>query len=202
MPEAKPTFLNLPAEIRGHIFEFVLSSTEIVTFRLDSFQRQSYCEAVQPALTRVSRQVRSESLPIYYACNDFVLHTEGPKADDAHRWLQCNARHLPDMRRLSFWVRYVTLTHSHHPLSNGVSSHGALSISVYRRTRGCPWAVDNVWRWITVMRKPPELARHAQFIIDELRAMTPAISTDRASPADYAGVMTDIKLKYAEQTGF
>ena len=56
--------LTLPAEIRAHIFQHVLIETDLVTFRLDAFQREYYTYATQPALTRVSRQIRCESLPV------------------------------------------------------------------------------------------------------------------------------------------
>lgn len=62
--------LTLPAEIRAHIFQHVLTETEkpLVTFRLDDFQRECYACSIQPALTRVSRQIRCESLPVRVNC--------------------------------------------------------------------------------------------------------------------------------------
>ena len=48
--------------------------------------------AKQPALTRVSRQVRAETLPMYYGSNAFVVYadfqTAGPTFKGAQHWLQ------------------------------------------------------------------------------------------------------------------
>ncbi|KAF2725845.1 hypothetical protein K431DRAFT_54004 [Polychaeton citri CBS 116435] len=95
--------LDLPAELRALIFSFALTSPRpLVTFRLDPYQKDSYTEAwPPPSLTFVSKQFREESLPIFYQCNDFVLHTEGlepggngwqrkcdGKAGEARIWLR------------------------------------------------------------------------------------------------------------------
>lgn len=67
--------LTLPTEIRAHIFQHVLTHTDqtLVTFRLDAFQREYDTYSTQPALTRVSRQIRSESLPVRLAGHVFPL---------------------------------------------------------------------------------------------------------------------------------
>lgn len=58
--------LTLPLEIRELVWEHVLTEADqtLVTFRLDAFQREYYSYSTQPALARVSRQIRSESLPV------------------------------------------------------------------------------------------------------------------------------------------
>ena len=72
-PNPSP-FLKLPAELRNHIYDIVLISTKV--FRLDDIFIYIHPEEVlyplhQPPLTCVCRQVRSETLPIFYRDNIF-----------------------------------------------------------------------------------------------------------------------------------
>lgn len=79
---------ELPAEIRNIIYRFVLEP-----------QKPSLHRPVEPSLTRVSRLVRKESLPIFYTINSFHL-----RLDRAHKlsdlgtwWLEVNGaakRHI------------------------------------------------------------------------------------------------------------
>ncbi|TKA83386.1 hypothetical protein B0A55_01009 [Friedmanniomyces simplex] len=91
--------LELPPELRIAIFEYALASPKtVVTFRLDDYQRDSLQEAIQPPLTRVSSQVRFETLPIWYGSTTFVLHTEDAKGRDTQRWLVENEPHLGKLK--------------------------------------------------------------------------------------------------------
>lgn len=192
MPPSR--LLTLPAEIRSLIFEYAVTFDKTaVTFRLDTYQQDCYSQAVQPPLTKVSRQVRFESLPIYYECNDFILHSEAPKAEDALKWLRCNHAYLGTLRRLSFWIRYVPL------MDRRASSQGAIGVSIYRPKKDDNWTVDGDWRWITVVRKPTELDGDAKFILSKLRDLAPDISKDTAGPEDYAAFMTDVRLFYIQE---
>lgn len=186
--------LTLPAEIRSLIYEYAVASEKtIVTFRLDPYQQDCYQHAIPPPLTLVSRQVRAESLPAYYSCNDFILHTESPKAEEAKRWLRLNADHLCLLRKLTFWVRYVPFT------NDRASSNGAMGMSIFRPTKGSGWQVDDGWRWITVVRKPSELQGDAKFILEKLKDMVPKISKETAMPDDYAALMTDLRSFYIQE---
>lgn len=65
-------FLALPAELRNRIYEFALikdDPIEVVLWRPCS-------NGAPPALTQTSRQIRSESLPIFYGLNTFRLDAE------------------------------------------------------------------------------------------------------------------------------
>lgn len=186
--------LNLPPEIRDLIFEFALTSSKpMVAFRLDDYQRQSYEEAVQPALTKVSGQVRKESLPIFYDCNDVVLHTELSKTADTHRWLRCIEHRLPMLNRVSLWVRYVTLTNEVSP------SNGAISISMQRTKPDGVWIVDDDWKWITVTRKPAVAHRDAKFLVGELRRMLLEDPGCVESADGFVGLMSDLKMFYIKE---
>lgn len=186
--------LQLPPEIRDVIYEFALTSDHpVVTFRLDTYQQDSYQEATQPPLTRVSRQVRQESLPIYFDCNEFILHAEGSKVQNAHRWLICNSLHLPKLRHLSFWVRYVTLRNDR----NG--SSGALSIGLRRDVHDGCWKVKDRWKWITVVRRPAALDSDAKFLIAELRRLLINESTSYLDADEWYYMLTDLNLVYVKE---
>ncbi|KYG42303.1 hypothetical protein M433DRAFT_158037, partial [Acidomyces richmondensis BFW] len=150
-------------------------------------------QATQPALTRVSVQVRRESLPIYYASNEFILHSEGTKAADARRWLICNARYLPILRSLSLWVRYVTITNDRTP------SQGAFSLRLRKETASSCWTVDDEWKWITVVRKPAGLEGDARFLIMTLKRMLVDDSTSNLGAEEFAYLLADLRMEYVKE---
>jgi len=187
--------LELPAEIRDAIYRFALTAEKpVVTFRLDDYQRDSYEQAVQPALTQVSRQVRQESLPVYFASNTFVLHTEGSKADDARRWLQCNEWHLPKLlMSVSLWFRYVSLT------NDRAASHGALGVSLSRLAKDVHWTVEDGFKWITVMRQPSGLERDAAFLARHLRSLLSDAPTACMDAQGFSDLMSTLRTMYVER---
>ena len=193
---SKPCFrlLDLPQEIRDLIYEFALTSIKsVVAFRLDEYQRPSYQEAIQPPLTRSSRQIRRESLPVFYDCNDIVLHTEGSKMQDTQRWLNCIEPRLPMLNRISLWVRYVTLTNEVSP------SNGAISISMRRTKPDGMWIVDDDWQWITVTRKPSIAQRDAKFLVGELRRMLEEDAGYVGSAEGFVALMAELRMFYAKE---
>ncbi|EMF16974.1 uncharacterized protein SEPMUDRAFT_146088 [Sphaerulina musiva SO2202] len=185
--------LTLPLEIRELVWEHVLTEADqtLVTFRLDAFQREYYSYSTQPALARVSRQIRSESLPIWYERNRFIFHTEDAKAQDVRTWLRCNELHLEHIRHITLWVRYIPPANAH--------LQGALAVSIDRRKKHDPWQVDPNWTWITVLRRPPDLARDASYLIEKLRDMTSSISKDRAGVDDYYALIYRLRLLYIQE---
>ena len=58
-------FLKLPAEIRNQIYRLVLLSHQKLKIGTD--------DALQPDLTKVCRQIRCETLSIFYGNNEFVF---------------------------------------------------------------------------------------------------------------------------------
>jgi hypothetical protein len=184
----------LPQEIRDLIYEFALTSNKpVVAFRLDEYQRPSYQEASQPPLTRSNRQIRRESLPVFYDCNDIVLHTEGSKMHDTQRWLNCIEFRLPMLNRISLWVRYVTLTNEVSP------SNGAISISLQRTKPNGVWIVDDAWQWITVTRKPSIAGRDAKFLVGELRRTLEEDAGCVESAEGFVAVMAELKMFYVKE---
>ncbi|KAK5015100.1 hypothetical protein LTR60_003035, partial [Cryomyces antarcticus] len=79
-------FLMLPAEIRNVIYLLALvNDGDIYVCSVDSFRAQ----VSQPALTRVSRQIRKECLPVFYGCNRFrILTFSGEQWVWPHVWLK------------------------------------------------------------------------------------------------------------------
>ncbi|KAF2858202.1 hypothetical protein K470DRAFT_266222 [Piedraia hortae CBS 480.64] len=190
---ATSLLLSLPPELRNAIYEYVLASEEkiSVAFRLEPSQGNSYRQATHPALTRVNRQIRYESLPVYFARNSFVLCAEGSKAVDARRWLEANNSYLDHLRRVCVWVRYVT------PAANGRAvptskSRGAVGIFLRRRPRGS-WSVDEDWCWVTVLSRPAAIAADAAFLIGKLRFLLQSNPTDAIS---FVQLLSNLKEEY------
>lgn len=98
MPKQTIPFTELPAEIRNRIYTYALVSDGAVKFECQNLSTNSKLWAIlppilgnrekrelgkkgnlvikerivsQPALTRMSKQIRAESLPIFYGANSF-----------------------------------------------------------------------------------------------------------------------------------
>ena len=67
--ETRCYLLELPAELRNTLCELVLLEHHAIDVNLD-FRSGKFPE-VQPPVTRVCRQIRSECLPVFYAVNAF-----------------------------------------------------------------------------------------------------------------------------------
>ncbi|KAK3057463.1 hypothetical protein LTR09_001647 [Extremus antarcticus] len=81
-PAHKPTTIfDLPAELRVSIYELVLflPTGHIINTSYTSSRYYHRYRTPQPSLTLTCRQIRSESLPIYYASSAFFLGTFQPK---------------------------------------------------------------------------------------------------------------------------
>ena len=186
--------LELPAELRTYIFELALISDKtLVTFHLDKYQQDTLQEATQPSLTRVSRQLRSESLLLFYSCNTFILHTEGAKAEQGHKWAQCSESYLKELTNIVIWQRFVTLTNARS------ESNGALSVSLKRAKAEGPWSVGDRWNWVTVTRKPSGVSLDAGFIMGSLRRLTLENPALMDTADDMYATVTDLRLLYVKE---
>ncbi|KAK5257078.1 hypothetical protein LTR16_001669 [Cryomyces antarcticus] len=96
VPVKKPfPFLKLPAELRNRIYEDALlfraprALHDIVRDHArDSGDEPSQTVLCQPALTRVCKQIREESLPVYYGLNEFSAELLACKPrHNASAWL-------------------------------------------------------------------------------------------------------------------
>ncbi|KAK5138219.1 hypothetical protein LTR08_004915 [Meristemomyces frigidus] len=88
------SFTELSPELRNRIYEYAFPHRDIETaLVIDTpFLDETMTLATQPAITRISKQVRAESLAMFYARTTFVAY------------LREN-----DFRKLCQWVRCVTL---------------------------------------------------------------------------------------------
>lgn len=93
------SLLTLPMELREEIYQLVLVEP---TTALRVVANPSYEHAaVQPALCRVSRQLRFETLPIFYSTNTFTMMLlDSRNVRIASRWLRLNQAHVPFLRKL------------------------------------------------------------------------------------------------------
>lgn len=186
--------LELPPELRALIFDFAVTSHEpLVTFPLDDYQRETYREAVQPNLTRVSRLVRKESLPIFYSNNTFTLHSEVPKCEGSQQWVDCVHPRLDDIARLELWVRYVTLPNAP---SEG---RGAFALLLSRGTGELDWVVDEGWTWVTVTRQPADAERDAELLIAQLTALLRDFDDWLEDGEQVLGVVRSLRRWYVEK---
>lgn len=134
---------KLPAELREAIFKLVVISKDpFCTHRLDERNKSWLQIACPPAITRVSRQIRSESLPLYYSCNRFKIRTEGPKFHEASEWLECIGKHVNALRHLMFDIRCDRI--------NETTKHGH-------------------FRWLEIIMKPQTLDGEADSLVVHFR---------------------------------
>lgn len=186
--------LDLPAELRTYIFELsVVSGKPLVTFRLDRYQQDTLQEATQPALTRASKQLRSESLLLFYSCNTFIQHTEGIKAEQGHRWAQCNEVYLTELTSINIWQRFVALSNARS------ESNGALAVPLKRAKAGDPWVVGDHWNWVTVTRRPSGVSLDAGFIMGSLRRLVAENTTLMDTADGVHATVTDLRSLYVKE---
>lgn len=184
--------LELPAEVRQSIFAFALKSDKpLVTFHIDDYQRESYEEASQPALLRVSRQVRTEAIPLFYGCNEFIFHTEERQANDAHQWLYKTQPYLDILGGVSFWLRYNTRIHAH------ITPSGAIAVTMRYAPRQDRWLVLPECKWVTANRKPSDLQPDGEYLIAKLRSLI--CSEQRQLSAEFfANLLSILRKSYVD----
>lgn len=72
---------RLPGELRNRIYELLVPSGSTFEVTTDTAAR------TQPSVSKVCRQLRAETLPIYYAANIFILEIRGSDTSPALKWL-------------------------------------------------------------------------------------------------------------------
>ncbi|KAK5124760.1 hypothetical protein LTR85_001473 [Meristemomyces frigidus] len=91
--DAKCHLLLLPAELRNCIYELAITACTFIWMK----------DARQPALTRTCRQIRGESLPIFYECNTFRIYDEYKsrvRRPDAPFNFGTSASHVGEMKHM------------------------------------------------------------------------------------------------------
>ncbi|KAK5676035.1 hypothetical protein LTS10_011324 [Elasticomyces elasticus] len=82
-------FLDLPPELRQRVYEYAFSYSD------NAYHLQ------QPAISRVSRLLRTESLPIFYKCNRFGITVRRQKRHSGLLW----------QNLLDLWPTYIRKEH-------------------------------------------------------------------------------------------
>lgn len=101
--------LDLPKELRDHICSYLLIKPQnTITMLSNAACFQSEVSASQPTITKVSQQLRAETLPIFYSSNVFLAElTHSEDLAIAKSWLAAlgdrNVRHLRHLV-LSGWT--------------------------------------------------------------------------------------------------
>jgi hypothetical protein len=183
--------LDLPTELREYIFSLVVTSEKpIIAAELDKYQAESYEQASQPSITKVSRQIRREALPLYFERNEIIMYTDGDKYRGAQNWLQDNQSHLSKLWRLALWVRY-------QDLESGIShSSGIISVHLRHDPRLGRWVVDDKWRWITVVRKPADAEEDGVTLGQLLTKLVNKRSRAKLTVEDYREIMFSLQVEY------
>lgn len=130
--------MDLPAELRILIFEYVLAPASDTVIRIRRHQSRSD-EPCQPAITRTCRQLRQDSLPVFYALSNFkivILYALPPNFTVPKNWLRAigaeNAKHITrldiDYRRSKRQSPTLTFDKLKLDPASGLSP-GAVSIS-------------------------------------------------------------------------
>jgi len=191
-PKPNPNLLSLPPELREQIFSHAVTSpNQTTTFRLDKYQLETYDQARQPALLLANRQIRHEALPLYYSNNDFVLHTEGLKAQDAARWLDRNQAHLGKLGCVKVWVRFVA-GDERAPRS------GAFEVECRHDVRSGRWVVGEEWKWITVVRKPEGVEWDGRVLVTFLGQLVGGRGRGEMGAEEWVEVLRGLKMLYVK----
>lgn len=121
MRQDKPNafrFLDLPTEIRNRIYEYVEACAPLQGPILPSIcQHHNVRLAVQPKVTKVSRQLRNEAIPIFYASNKFEVHIHRCDFQFFFDWMDKigfdNRKHLRNVsvHLMDRWVCGEALVH-------------------------------------------------------------------------------------------
>lgn len=107
-----PSLLDLPAELQNAIYHEVLVCSNPIRLEprhsfghdqfTESLKESTYtylCESKHRALTQTSRQLRAETLPIFYGANRFCFHID---------YVDCKWDKEPDIVQDREGVRWVT----------------------------------------------------------------------------------------------
>ena len=99
----------LPAELRNRIYELAMPSEyrngHLVICSPPGFENTT--SAVQPAITQISRQVRAETLDLFYANNKFAAQISRFDFLELIRFVDCITAGLPSPRKMKIHVHLM-----------------------------------------------------------------------------------------------
>lgn len=106
------TFTDLSAELRNRIYEYAFShnDTDNALIVASPAFDEGMTLAMQPAITMLSKQIRAESLAMFYAQSNFVAYIRDFDFSELFQWVRCitSAPTAPRVRvhvKLLDWVR-------------------------------------------------------------------------------------------------
>lgn len=121
-------FLSLPGEIRNIIYKQYLNLLEQMHNKTGDRYYLTHVFDAQPALTRVNKQIRAESLPLYYAETNFRLDVhirDDYTADDM--WMLTKLAYPSDQIYKSISVDDLYKAIEMFAPSHGKNTHAGLS---------------------------------------------------------------------------
>ncbi|KAK7987186.1 hypothetical protein PG996_006213 [Apiospora saccharicola] len=111
-------FLDLPPELRNEIYYFALGEHQTSS---EPYGPTTCTALAPPALTRTNRQIRNETLGLYYSQNRFSFQLPVPGGQDAfQRWCAAMGPHLQFIGK-SISFTYSDTTGPRHYLATNVS---------------------------------------------------------------------------------
>ncbi|KAK4623073.1 uncharacterized protein CLAFUR5_06851 [Fulvia fulva] len=104
---------KLPAELRNRIYELVLPRPGPCQIRKTIYRKSIYGEqeAEQPAMTRTCRQIRHESLTMFYASRDFCVNIIEPQDSTCY---YTNLVERDFQQKISIFKTWLECTRTHH----------------------------------------------------------------------------------------
>lgn len=112
-------FLNLPAEIRNRIYEYAVTTSDGRSIEIGHrYPHVIHTGNAQLTITRVCRQLRHETLAMFYSMNHFVAY------------LEPTTREHPNKFRVTQWLIAIGEENAKH-IINFTLRHNAVAASLY-----------------------------------------------------------------------
>lgn len=135
MHKKEPTFTDMPGEIRNLIYQHVLVTAS--PRRPDYSLAKPLQALAEPGLIHASRQIRNETLAIYYGDNSFRFCPGGPDKSSLRGWVQRIGPKASLLRQVEYEIlvgAYRTRLSSHESSLWTVT----FSVAEWPRTFMCP----------------------------------------------------------------
>ncbi|KAK3724910.1 hypothetical protein LTR37_000958 [Vermiconidia calcicola] len=96
-------FLDLPAELRNYVYELAMASRAVTINYFREECRDFEVLVMQPPITRTSRQIREEALPLYYQRTTSYMDTTRSGRCNMGKWLHAiGSENRPQLQRFYF----------------------------------------------------------------------------------------------------
>lgn len=109
-------FTDLPPEIRNRMYSDALPSEGQDLIVASPFYDEAMTLAAQPAITRASRQLRSETLKMFYSTCTFVAYIKDFDFLRLIHWAQCITSSTSQLPKITVHVKLLTRLHCMYEL--------------------------------------------------------------------------------------